>query len=332
MQRHGLRSSGRVSHFQSISYLIAIKRHLRDGLVYTPLYCFPPPPLAFLHSPYHSYVCITPHTSAAQDLVLTYPSADPTTWGEYYGLVAGKGDSRPVRVNPGYDISGAATAPASSGAASAARGSAGANTGSTSSGAARSSSSGGASRGVGETLGASTVIRSAVGLTGRESNAVPSSSSSSYFSAPSDTNSIISADDQQPLGRSFWNHRFVHQLRLAALGEPNCATHVGTVRRLVYKSDLSADPSLVKLRAGSGEEGGPPRFAGFDRDEKAIPYAGQKADASTAASTTGSSGGGSSGKTGGGGNDDEVAGVVWRDESGAERVTLARLTVRRRAY
>lgn len=156
------------------------------------------------------------------------------------------------------------------------------------------------------------------------------------FAAASSVTCPVSGADTQPRGRSFWNHRFVHGLRHAALEERSCATHVGTVRRVVLAQDVRTDPSLAHLRSSlpcaTATPALAPKFAGYDAKEDPIPYAGPRAaapsgDAAPAPSSSSSSSAAAVPRGYDDLPDETVVGVAWTDEAGNERVTLSRLSI-----
>ena len=168
--------------------------------------------------------------------------------------------------------------------------------------------------------------------------AVPADGGAAYAAATSVACPVTGVDGQ-PRGRSFWNHRFVHQLRHAALRETrHGAVFQGTVRRLVYAKDVLADPALLAARSTIANPACaphlPPRFAGFDANEHPVPYSGPRAADPGADADAGASAAGSVFKAPASELSayrrlppDTVVGVEWTDEAGNQRVTTARLSV-----
>ena len=141
--------------------------------------------------------------------------------------------------------------------------------------------------------------------------------------------------DAAPHGRSFWNHRFVHELRLAALAESLVTVCVGSVRGLVTRGELADTTSAAAATLSTSRAlPPPPRFAGYDAAERPIPYAPTAADKGSvtrrAAAVSpdadpriAAAGAGDADDT----NPSTICAVRWIDEAGHERVSTARLVV-----
>jgi hypothetical protein len=136
---------------------------------------------------------------AASISPLILPSPSSSSVGEYFGLLGP--DRRPVRVRPDY------TAVARDGTEKPLPPATPMRVG----------------------VNAAPAAHTTVALTGRpdvDAAAVGASGAADKF-----VSSVcpVSGSDLQPHGRSFWNHRFVHQLRLAAMAEPNVAVRASGV-------------------------------------------------------------------------------------------------------
>jgi hypothetical protein len=123
--------------------------------------------------------------------------------------------------------------------------------------------------------------------------------------------------------------------------------HVGSVRGLVYAHELEAPSSSASTTSSSSNAYAlraasvstlppPPRFAGFDAQERPLTYTAAPAAAPTSGGARSPSAHAGKGAATGqplsslappGAGPNAAAGVRWIDEAGTERVTTARLVV-----
>lgn len=155
--------------------------------------------------------------------------------------------------------------------------------------------------------------------------------------------------DEKPRGRSFYNHLFVHELRLVAMEEPNVRVHIGRATQLVSAAEVRSGEAYGAPEAGSdkcwfsssGEASAAVpsacTFKGFDSEDRSISRdcTGVKVNEETMATLCSRTAGrarapveaAKGSKFFAQQEADAVGGVRWVDEDGIQRVTTARLTV-----
>lgn len=186
-----------------------------------------------------------------------------------------------------------------------------------------------------------------LGMLGTDERKVKTTADGSASSATA-AGTDATQTDEQPRGRSFHNHLFVHQLRLAALAEPNVRLCLGTVSDLVTATEAAADATTGAgpSARGSVARDPAPAFRGFNAQNEqrkhdgaslaAAGYRLQQGEGETTGAVLASRGeaeaaagwaAACSKARPASPADDRVVGLRWTDETGAPRITKAPLTI-----